>query len=51
MQSGSILTDEFSRAGEGRADGGESGKVSQETHSTTAVGTVAVIINKASNDA
>lgn len=38
MQSGFILIDEFSRAVEGRTEGGESGKVSQETHSTTAVG-------------
>lgn len=37
MQSGFILIDEFSRAVEGRTEGGESGKVSQETHSTTAV--------------
>lgn len=38
MQSGFILIDEFSRAVERRTEGGESGKVSQETHSTSAVG-------------
>ena len=38
MQSGFILIDEFSRAVEVRTEGGGSGKVSQETHSTTANG-------------
>lgn len=38
MQSGFSLIDEFSKAVEGRTEEGGPGKVSQETHSTTAIG-------------